>query len=159
MSISMYRALVTIFPEMHLIEWDFFKETPFIVEKDPEILRLSGWAINQSRELATSIKSRNQHLFDARNITSQQGGMQTSQFQSTLHFQKSNADAQCVSALQLFEFLLDIEKRLESINETYKIKARKSKLTVAKDLYEVIDQLRKIVGLPGGDASKRTGDF
>jgi hypothetical protein len=28
MSISMYRALVATCPEMHLIEWDFFKETP-----------------------------------------------------------------------------------------------------------------------------------
>src|SRR5882672_3776581 len=75
MSISTCRALVTTCPEMHLIEWDFFRETPFIVEKDPELLKQTGWLISQSRELATAIKNRNRHLFDSRNFTTQHGGL------------------------------------------------------------------------------------
>ena len=157
MSISTYRALVTTCPEIHLIEWDFFRETPFIVEKDPELLKQTGWLISQSRELATAIKNRNHHLFDARNITTQQGGLQTSQFQSILHLQTTVADAECVIALQLFELFLDIVRRLEAINETYKIQARKSKLTVAKPLHDVMDQLREIAQPQGGDAGTGIG--
>jgi hypothetical protein len=38
-----YRALVTTCPEIHFIECDFFKETPHIMEKDPELLnKLAG---------------------------------------------------------------------------------------------------------------------
>jgi hypothetical protein len=160
MSISTYRALVTTCPEIHLIEWDFFRETPFIVEKDPELLKQTGWLISQSRELATAIKNRNHHMFEARNITTQQGGgLKTSQFQSILHLQTTIADAECVIALQLFELFLDIEKRLEAINETYKIEAHKSKLTVAKPLYDVMNQLREIVKPQGGDAATGTPNF
>jgi hypothetical protein len=144
MSISMYRALVTTCPEMHLIEWDFFKETPFLVEKDPELLKQTGWLVSQSRELATAIKNRNRHLMEAMQSTNQQGGLKTSQFHSMLHLQTTIANSECTIVLQLFELLLDIEKRLESINETYKIEAPKSKLTVAKPLYEVMNQLRGI---------------
>jgi hypothetical protein len=96
MSISTYRALVTTCPEMHLIEWDFFRETPYIVEKDPELLKQTGWLISQSRELATALKNRNDHMINAMNITNQQGGLKTSQFQSILHLQTTIADAECV---------------------------------------------------------------
>ena len=140
-SISTYRALVTTCPELHLIEWDFFREAPFIVEKDPELLKQTGWLISQSRELATALRNRNDHMINAMNITNQQGGLKTSQFQSILHLQTTIADAECVIALRLFELFLDIEKRLEAINETYKIEARKSKLTVAKPLYDVMNQI------------------
>ena len=129
---------------MHFIEWDFFKQTPFIVEKDPELLKQTGWLTSQSRELATALQNRNRHLMDARNATTQQGGLSTSQFRSMLHLQTTIADAECLIALQLFELLLDIEKRLEAINDTYELKARKSRLTVATRLYDVLDQLRKI---------------
>jgi hypothetical protein len=80
MSISTYRALVTTCPEMPLIEWDFFKETSFIVEKDPELLKQTGWLLSQSRELATAIKNRNRNMIDAINTTSQQGGLKLPNF-------------------------------------------------------------------------------
>jgi hypothetical protein len=51
MSFPTYSALVTTCPELHLIEWDFFKELPFIFEKDPELLKQSHWLISQSREI------------------------------------------------------------------------------------------------------------
>jgi hypothetical protein len=144
MSISRYRALVTTCPEMHLIEWDFFKETPFIVEKDPELLKQTGWLLSHSRELTTAMTNRNRNMIDAMNVTTQQGGLKTSQFHSILHLQTTIADAECAIALQLFELFLDVEKRLEAINDTYKIQTRKSKLNVGKPLYDVMNQLRKI---------------
>jgi hypothetical protein len=157
-SISSYRALVTTCPEMHFIEWDFFKQTPFIVEKDPELLKQTGWLTSQSRELATAINNRNRHLMDARNTTTQQGGLSTPQFASLLHLQTTIADAECLIALQLFQLFLDIEKRLEAINDTYEIKGRKSKLTVAKPLFDVLHQLREIGKAQGYNPPARAGE-
>jgi hypothetical protein len=141
-----YRALVTTCPELHLIEWDFYKEAPFIVEKDPELLKQTGWLISQSRDLATAIKNRNSHILDAMRTTTTQGGLPLATLHTILHLQNSIADAECITSLQLFELLLDMDKKLEGINGAYKIKARKSKLAVAKEPLEaVMNQLREIV--------------
>jgi hypothetical protein len=46
-------------PEMHFVEWDFFKELPFLVEKDPELLRQAGWLLRRAREINKAISDRN----------------------------------------------------------------------------------------------------
>src|SRR6266403_4273387 len=46
-----YPALRKTCPELVFIEWDFFKEVPFIVEKDPELLKNTGWVRSQSHEI------------------------------------------------------------------------------------------------------------
>jgi len=114
-----YPALRKTCPELQFIEWDFFREVPFIIEKDPELLKNVGWVRGQSREINTTIKNHNAHLMDAMQMTMRQGGLTTSQLPSILHFQTSVADAECLTALQLFEKLLDTQKRLEAINDTY----------------------------------------
>jgi hypothetical protein len=139
-----YPALRKTCPELHFIEWDFYKEVPFIVEKDPELLKNTGWIRGQSHEINTAIKTHNAHLMGAMQTSMHQGGLKTSELYSILHFQKSVADAECLIALQLFDKLLDTEKRLEVINDTYKIKARKSKVMVPKALETVMEQLREI---------------
>jgi hypothetical protein len=77
-------------------------------------------------------------------MTMRQGGLKTAQLYSILHFQASLADAECLISLQLFDKLLDTEKRLEAINNTYKIDVRKIKVTTPKSLLPVLDQLREI---------------
>jgi hypothetical protein len=145
MSFPTYRALVTLCQEMHLIEWDFFKELPFIVEKDPEMLKQTGWLISQSRQLSTAIRNRNNNTLSAMQVTTQKGGLKFSEIASILHLQASIADSECITALQLFELFLAIEKQLEVINDTYKIKDKKSKLSVAKPHLEIVmDQLSEI---------------
>ncbi len=137
-------ALRKTCPELQFIEWDFFKEVPFVVEKDPELLKNTGWVRGQSREINTAIKNHNDHLMDAMQTTMHQGGLNTSQLYSILHFQTSIADAECLISLQLFEKLLDTEKRLEAINNTYEIDVRKAKITTPKSLGDVLEQLREI---------------
>jgi hypothetical protein len=154
-----YRALVTTCPEMHFIELDFFRELPFIVEKDPELLKQTGWLISQSRDLATAIKNRNSHIVAAMRTTTDKGGLKLAELNSILHLQTSIANAECITSLQLFELLLEMEKKLEAINETYKIKARKSRLTVAKPLETVMNQLREIVTQLDDPNLPRTHDF
>lgn len=148
-----YPALRKTCPELHFIEWDFFKEVPFLVEKDPELLKNTGWVRGQSHEINTAIKTHNAHLMGAMQTTMHQGGLKTSELYSILHFQKSLADAECLISLQLFDKLLDTENRLEAINNTYKIDVRKSKVSVPKVLGDVLKQLREIdkTTVPKGD--------
>lgn len=73
-----------------------------------------------------------------------QGGLNTPQLHSILYLQTSLADVEYVTALQLFEKLLDTEKRLEAINGTYKSDARKIKVTTPESLDPVLKQLREI---------------
>lgn len=145
MSLSTYRALVTICPDMHLIEWDFFKEMPFVVEKDPELLKQTGWLISQSRTIAAAIQNRNRNIISAMQTTNQQGGLKTQELPSILHLQTSIAAAECLTSIQLLELFLSIETKLEAINDTYKIDARKSKLTATKPLEDAMNELREIV--------------
>ena len=83
--------------------------------------------------------------------TNQQGGLKTQELRSSLHFQTSIAAAECLTSLQLLELFLNIEKKLEAINETYKIDARKSKLTAAKPLEDAMNELREIVKVTAPD--------
>lgn len=145
MSLSTYRALVTICPDMHLIEWDFFEEMPFVVEKYPELLKQTGWLISQSRTLAAAIQNRNRNIISAMQATNQQGGLKTHELRSILHLQMSIAVAECLTSIQLLELFLNIQAKLEAINDTYKINARKSKLTAAKPLVDAMNELREIV--------------
>jgi hypothetical protein len=140
-----YPALRTTCPELHFIELDFFKELPFIVEKDPELLKNTGWVRGQSYEINTAIETRNAHIKSAMQTTMHQGGLKIAELFSILHFQKSLADAECLLSLELFKKLLDTEKRLEVINNTYEIDAPKSKATFPDELEPVLAQLREIV--------------
>jgi hypothetical protein len=149
MSLPAFPALTTTCPEVHFLEWDFFKELPFIVEKDPELLKNTGWLISQSRELTAAIKNHNGNIVGAMHSTVQQGGLKTAEQYSILHFQKSIADAECLISLQLFDKLLDTEKRLEAINNTYDVKIRKAKAMVPNSLETVIKNLREIAKRSG----------
>jgi hypothetical protein len=46
-----YRALMTLCPEIYLIEHNLLEKLPFAVEKDPELLKKSGWLVSFSRAL------------------------------------------------------------------------------------------------------------
>jgi hypothetical protein len=141
---STYPALVTTCPEIHFREWNFLKELPFVVEKDPELLKQSDWLISQSRDLATAIKNRNHNIVSAMRITTQQGGLKLAELGSVLHLQTSLAESECITSLQLFNLFVEIEKKLEIINNTYVLEAKKSTLTMAKPFETVIDRLREI---------------
>ena len=142
-SMPQYPALVTTCPDVYFVQFDLSKELPFIVEKDPELLMRGSWLISQIRELSAAIKNRNDNIINSAHATAQQGGLSTSQLHSALHLQKTIADTECLVAGQLFELLFDIGKRLEAINDSYQVKAKRSKLTiVSKELDAVISELK-----------------
>jgi hypothetical protein len=101
-------ALITICPEINFIEWDFLKELSFLVEKDPELLKKSGWLTSFARALRAAIKNRNDLIHSARDVTLRQGGMNLNELRSTLRFQTSIADAECLNYSEIFDVMIDI---------------------------------------------------
>jgi hypothetical protein len=90
-------------------------------------------------------KNRNNLIRDARDTTVKQGGMSLNELRSTLQLQTSMSDSECINSFELFSVLIDIEKRLEDVNETYKIKVQKSRATMPKDFDTIYTQLHGIV--------------
>jgi hypothetical protein len=114
---------------MHFVEWDFFKELPFLDEKDPELLKQAGWLLRRAREINKAISDRNNYIQAAINLTaSQRGGLNYYQLNGILQRQVRISNAECVTTLEFFSMLLDTAKRLEAISRTYKIPGAQTKL-------------------------------
>jgi hypothetical protein len=70
-----------------------------------------------ARGLRAAMRNRNDLIHSARDTTLKQGSMHHNEVRSTLHLQTSMADAECLNSSELFDTLIDIEKRLEAIND------------------------------------------
>jgi hypothetical protein len=144
-SLQEYPALMMTCPEMHFVEWDFFKELPFLVEKDLELLKQAGWLLRRAREINKAISDRNNFIQAAINLTSNQGGrLNFYQLDGILQRQLSVSTAECVTALEFFSMLLDTAKRLEAISGTYKIPGAQTKLIPPEPLAEAMRKLAQI---------------
>jgi hypothetical protein len=140
-----YPALMMTCPEMHFVEWDFFKELPFLVEKDPELLKQAGWLLRRASEINKAISDRNNYIQAAVNLTaSQRGGLNYYQLDGILQRQVSISNAECITALEFFSMLLDTAKRLEAISGTYRIPGAQTKLIPPEPLAEAIRKLAEI---------------
>jgi hypothetical protein len=62
-------------PEMHFVEWDFFRELPFLVEKDPELLKQAEWLLRRAREINKNIIDKNQYIQTAMSLSASQRGL------------------------------------------------------------------------------------
>jgi hypothetical protein len=140
-----YPALMMTCPEMHFVQWDFFKELPFLVEKDPELLKQAGWLLRRAREINKAISDRNNYIQAAIELTAtQRGGLNFYQLDGILQRQVSVSNAECVTALEFFSMLLDTAKRLEAISGTYKIPGAQTKLIPPEPLAEAMRKLAAI---------------
>jgi hypothetical protein len=57
-----FTAMMTRCPELYFIESDFFKDIHFVLEKDPELLKLSGWMVNYTKALNQLLSERNKRI-------------------------------------------------------------------------------------------------
>jgi hypothetical protein len=137
-SLSNYPALNTKCPEISFFECDFWKELPFIVEKDPEILKQSGWLISFAKEIRNHIAQRNGIIDDTISLLQQESGLPFPVFGSMVQRHASIGNAECVTALQLFKKLLDMAKSLQSLDDKAK------KVTPPPPLHGVITKLEEI---------------
>jgi hypothetical protein len=130
-----YPSLFKTCPEMYLIECDFSKELPFIIERDAELVKHSGWLVTGVREIKDATARRNRNIEGEMNFTSHREGEQNlDSFQSVIQMQASIANTECVVVSQLFEVSIKSARSLEKMNNDYKIPVRKSKFTLPEEL-------------------------
>jgi hypothetical protein len=145
-SLHTYSQLMMICPEPNFQQFRFLNDLKFVVEKEPTLLKRAGWLDSCAKELNSIISSRNENIRNANSFLMQTGGQfNFHQIGSVLQMQLAVAKAECVTASQLFDVLLDVENALERVNATYRVKAKKTKLTPPAELQQFRDQLSKIV--------------
>jgi len=114
-----YKAMVTKSPEPYFLEIDFFKEIPFVLAKDPELLKRSGWMVELMRDLKSNLRDRNERI-NSGGLTNTSGGMTLDDLKEHIRIQAVIGNAEVVHSQQLFEHILAICKSLEQRVGDYK---------------------------------------
>jgi hypothetical protein len=109
---SEFLPVVMRCPEPHLIEVELFKEIPFIVAKDPELLKLSGWVGTFTRNLKNILSERNR-LIDLATLGKE--ALDFGMVERQVAAQAAIADREIVDSFQLFEQTLAVCKKLETV--------------------------------------------
>jgi hypothetical protein len=144
-SLHQYPALMMTCPELYFVEVDFFREMPFIAEKEPNLVMETGWLVGRTKEMSSTVRDRNRYIEAAREAAFGQGGeMNFWQLDSILQTMTSISNKECITSLEFFEMFSRIRQQLEALNQTYKIKAKKSKLLPPQALADIMQQLRDI---------------
>jgi len=144
-SLPNYPCLFMTCPEMYLIGYDFSQELPFIIERDPEIVKHSGWLINGIRELKNITERRNRYIEDAMSLDrAHEGPQNLEQFKTVVKRQMTIASTECVVSSQLFDVLIRLLRTSEEINQRYKIPVKKIKTILPGTLSVTIKELKEI---------------
>jgi hypothetical protein len=139
------RVLFMTCPELYFIEFDFWRELLFIVERDANLLNQSGWLTALARQIQSQTLQRNQNIDHGTRLTDQQGGkLSYYVLENILQRHVSIANAECITAWSLFKVLLEMAHSLEVINDKEKGKKliRPAGLDAAmKELKQIVDQV------------------
>jgi hypothetical protein len=88
-SLSKYPFLFYTFPDVYLIEYDFSERLPFIIEKDAEIVKHSGWLVNGLRELKSITEQRNRCIDSSLRVIDSRSAANLEQFRSVVRMRRS----------------------------------------------------------------------
>jgi hypothetical protein len=103
-SLHKYPSVFIKCPDMYFIEYDFAKELPFVIERDAEMVKHSGWLVAGVREIRDVTSRRDRNIEDAMSVTGlREGAHNLYRFKSVIRMQASIANTECVVASQLFE--------------------------------------------------------
>ncbi len=165
-SLHTYHALIMTCPELYFIEFDFWRELLFIVERDANVLKQSGWLVAGAHQIKNLTLQRNRNIEFDLHLRNQQGGkLNYYALESMLQRHVTIANAECITAGKLFYVLRDMAKKLERIND----QAQGQKLILPPGLDDAMKELKQILDLinPGyatlsgldGAAHGTTPDF
>ena len=135
--------MTTRSPEPYFFEVDFFKEIPFVLENDPEILKLSGWMTSFMRELKNNLNARNTRIDSGgRNPR----GLTVVELLEHVRVQAVISNAEVVHTQQLMQQVLAICDKLREVVEQYKhINKAHLKVLSPEPLAETMAELTRIV--------------
>jgi hypothetical protein len=135
-------VLLMTCPEIYFIEFDFWRELLFIVERDANLLKQSGWLTALARQIQNRTLQRNRNIEASVRLTDQQGGkLNYYVLESILQKHVSIANAECITAWSLFSVLLEMARNLEQIND----KEKGKKLIHPPGLDAAMRELKQIV--------------
>jgi hypothetical protein len=136
---SKFTHMTTRCPEPYFIELEYFKEIPFVLAKDPELLKLSGWMVNYTRALKDILSERNKRI-DA-NVAE---GLDIQALEEQIRIQAHIGDTEVINSLMLFEQFQAIK-----IMEGYKnVSGVRLKVVDPEPLDRVLRDLRRIAEFP-----------
>ena len=140
---SEFRPMMTRSPEPHFIGLELFNQIPFIVAKDPELLKLSGWIGTFSRNLKSILSERNK-IIDLATLGPDLLDFEMIRRQAAT--QATIADREVVDSFQLFEQTMAVSKKLETvISQNYKdVFGPKLKVEPPELLQTIMDELRRL---------------
>ena len=110
-----FSGMTTRCPEPYFIEVDLFKEIPFVLAKDPELLKLSGWATNFIRELKNNLRDRNEAIGKG----GDGNGLVFPELVEFVRVQAMISNAEVVHCLQLIQQIQAICRKLRIVVEKY----------------------------------------
>ena len=139
-----FPKMTTRCPELFFFELEFLKEIPFVLEKDPEILKLSGWMTNFMNELRNNLKDRNERIDAAGRESS---GFTVPDLLEHVRVQMVIGSAEVVHTYQLMQQVMAICEKLKNVVEKYKdIKGAHLKVIAPEPLAETMAELKQITG-------------
>ena len=101
-------------PVLYLVEIDFFKELPFVIDKDPEVLKLSGWILNYINQLKNILNERNKQI-DVATINDTQKGLDVEVVARVAETSANISVAEIINVYQLLLQLREMSLKLEQI--------------------------------------------
>jgi hypothetical protein len=140
-NLHQYEALILTCPEVHFMEFDFWRELLFIVARDANVMKQSGWLVVRIRQITYFVHQRNRNIEADITLRNQQGGqLSYLVLESILQKHVSVANAECITAREMFTVLMDMANALEQMND----RARGKKLVLPPGFPEVMSMLDTI---------------
>ncbi len=143
---SEFKAMMTRCPEQYFVEVEFFKEMPFVLAKDAELLMRSGWMVNYARALKEILSERNKRIdMNASIDMNARKDLDFTMLEEQIRIQAQIGDTEVVNSLMLFEQFLAIRKKLQKIAEGYKnVFGAHLKMVLPAQLDSTLLNLRRI---------------
>ena len=139
-----FPAMTCRCPEPYFIELELFKEIPFVLEKNPELLKRSGWMVSYARALKEIISERNKRI-DIATRANAAGISDIQVLEEQIRVQGQIGNTEVINSLMLFEQFIAICKNLEKITESYKdVSGAHLKVGFPAPLDSTLGDLRRI---------------
>ncbi|MGQ0445614.1 MAG: hypothetical protein ACT4O2_10945, partial [Beijerinckiaceae bacterium] len=141
-SLGDYPHLMLTAPELNFLEHDFLAKLPFVIGKEPELLKQANWLTHLSRVLRRHLYDRNSQIELAR--TQGLKGFTFPAVGRAIQVQASLANTECATILSVIEQIPPMTQMLELVGRSYLNAGKLSTLIPPPALHDAITRLREI---------------
>jgi hypothetical protein len=145
---SQFTAMMTRCPEPYFIYLEFFKDIPFVVAKDSELLKRSGWMMFYAQALKELISEQNRRIEIAERVSLDFKNLEEqirvqANLDEQIRIQANIAQSEIINSLMLFEQFIAICEKLEKLTKSYKKKfGERLAVRFPAPLDDTMDKLR-----------------